>query len=153
MTDRTDGLLRLAAMQLATIVGMLHVFLAVHTWRPYLGSGILLPPDVRLPLWLLSGVGLLVGVGIVTLAGITDRRVYAGGAALSVTYVLGYYSWHLGGHRSFFLGGEPALHDSGPIEFFLAHTFAGPVEFFALLAEVALLVVLVALIRRGSPEA
>ena len=143
----------LAAIQLATIVGMLHVFLALHTWRPYLDGGVFLPPDVRLPLWLLSGVGLLVGTGIVTLGEITDRRVYAGGAALSVTYILGYYSWHLGGHRSFFLAGEPALHDSGPIEFVVSHTFAGPVEFFALLTEVALLVVLIALIQRAGPEA
>jgi hypothetical protein len=151
VSDRRTRLLRLGAGQLAAIVGMLHLWLGVREWSLYLGGGILLPPDVRVPLWTLSGVGLLVGVAIVALEDITDRRVYAAGAALALTYVLGYYSWHLGGHRSFFLTGDPQLHDVGPIEFVVSHTFAGPIEFFALLTEAALLVTLLALLRRPEP--
>jgi len=153
MADRRVELLRLAAGQLAVIVGMLHLWLGVREWSLYLGGGIVVPPDVRVPLWTLSGLALLVGVGIVALADITDRRLYAAGAALSVVYILGYYSWHLGGHRSFFVGGEAVLHDSGPVAFVLNHTFAGPVEFFALLTEAALLAALIALLRRPAPDA
>jgi hypothetical protein len=152
MTERTTRLVRLGAGQLATIVGMLHVWLGIREWSLYLRGGSLVPPDIRVPLWTFSGLVVLVATAIVMLEDISDRRVYAGGAAISLAYVLGYYSWHLGGHRSFFVGGDPKLHDQGPIEFVLTHTFAGPVEFFALLTEMALLILLVVLMRRPNPE-
>jgi len=153
VADRTTRLLRLAAGQLAAIVGMLHLWLGVRQWVRYAIGGIYVPPDVRVPLWTVSGLVLLVGVAIVSLEEISDRRVYAAGAALSLTYILGYYSWHLGGHLSFYLGvGDPNLHGADLTQFVLDHTFAGPIEFFALLTEAALLVALVALLRRSAPD-
>lgn len=150
MNERTTALLRLGAGQLAAIVGMLHLWLGIRQWSRYVAAGIYLPRDVRVPLWTISGVAILVAIAIVALEDLSGPVAYGGGIAVSLVYILGYYSWHLGGHRSFFIGGTPKLHDSGPIEFVLDHTFAGPVAFFALLTEAALLVTLVVLLRTES---
>ena len=151
MTAKRTRLLRLAAVQLATIVGMLHVWLGIREWSYYRGD-VFWPPDIRVVLWTLSGLVLLVGVSIVVLEEMTDRRVYAAGAVLSMTFILGYYSWHLGGHRSFFVAGDPQHQGVGPIEFLVSHAVAGPVEFFALLTEAALLLVLL-LLCHPDPDA
>jgi len=152
VTDRRTRLLRLAAGQLAVLVGMLHFWLGVRNWSAYLGGGILLPPDLRGPLWTLSGLLILVAVPIVVLEGITDRRVYAAGIALSLAYFVGYYAWHAGGHRLALIAGEPNNAHAIDAGFVLSHTFAGAAEFFALLTEAALIVVLVALWRRPEPD-
>jgi hypothetical protein len=156
VTDRTTRLARLAATQVATFVGMLHFWLGARNWSAYLGSGTVIPPDVRGPLFLISGLLLLVGVAVVMLEDITDRRVYAGGIVLTVTYLVGYYAWHLGGH-SFLSGGARNADLAGhgdPIEFFVSHTFVfnDPVVFFSLLTEVVLLVLLTVLLRRPEPD-
>lgn len=156
MNDRTTRLLRLAATQLAVFVGMLHFWLGARNWSVYLGGGTVVPPDLRGPLFLLSGLVLMIGVAIVVLEGITDRRVYAGGVALSLTYLLGYYAWHLGGH-SFLSGGTSGADLGGhgnPVDFLVSHTlvFDDPVVFFSLLTEVVLLVLLFALLSRPEPD-
>jgi hypothetical protein len=154
VTDRRTRLLRLAAGQLAVLVGMLHFFLGIRNWSVYLGAGLLVPPDARGPLWVLSGLLVLVAVPIVVLEGITDRRVYAAGITISLVYFLGYYAWHLGGHRTLLITGDATPHAGvGVVEFLVSHTLAGPAEFFALLTEAALIVVLVALWRRPEPDA
>lgn len=142
MNERSTALLQLAAGQLAAIVGMLHVWIGLRHWSLYLSAGTALPPDIRVPLWTISGLALLVGVAIVALEERTTPLVYLGGILLGLVYIVGYYAWHLGGHRSFYLGGDPELHGVGPIEFLLDHTVAGPVEFAALATEVALVVAL-----------
>jgi hypothetical protein len=148
--------LRLAAIQLAILVGMLHFWLGARNWSAYLGGGNVVPPDIRGPLFLLSGLVLMVGAAIVILEGITDRGVYVGGILVSVTYLVGYYAWHLGGH-SFLSGGTQNADLSGhgnPIEFLVSHTlvFNDPVVVFSLLMEMVLLVVLVVLVRRPDPD-
>jgi hypothetical protein len=150
VNERTTTLLRFGAGQLAAIVGMLHLWIGIRQWSRYALYGIYVPPDVRIPLWTISGLAILVAVAIVALEDLSGRVVYVAGIAVSLVYILGYYSWHLGGHRAFFVGGTPTLHDTGPVEFVLDHTFAGPVEFFALLTEAALLVILVVLLREES---
>jgi hypothetical protein len=156
VADRTTRLLRLAATQLAAIVGMLHFWLGARNWSVYLGGGTIVPPDLRGPLFLLSGLALMIGVAIVMLDNITDRRVYVGGIVLSLAYLLGYYGWHLGGH-SFLSGGtrNATLGGHGdPIAFIISHTFVfdDPVTLFSLLTEVALLALLVALVFRPEPD-
>jgi len=156
VTDRTTRLLRLAATQLAVFVGMLHFWLGARNWSVYLSGGTVVPPDARGPLFLLSGLVLLIGVAIVLLEDITDSRVYAGGIVLSLTYLLGYYAWHLGGHsflsggtRNADLGGHDTL-----VELFVTHTLVldDPVVFVSLLTEAALLVLLIVLVRRPEPD-
>lgn len=156
MNDPRTRLLRLAATQLAVFVGMLHFWLGARNWSAYLSGGDVVPPDIRGPLFLVSGLVLMVGVAIVMLESITDRRVYVGGIVLSATYLVGYYAWHLGGH-SFLSGGTQNAGlggHSNPIEFFVSHTlvFGDPVTFFSLLTEAALLVLLVILVRRPEPD-
>lgn len=156
MSDRTTRLLRLLATQLAVFVGMLHFWLGARNWSVYLGGGTVVPPDLRGPLFLLSGLVLMVGVAIVMLEDITDRRVYVGGIVLSLTYLLGYYGWHLAGH-SFLAGGTRNADLGGhgdPIAFVVSHTLVlgDPVTFLSLLTEVALLALLVALVFRPEPD-
>lgn len=156
MNDRRTRLLRLAATQLAVFVGMIHFWLGARNWSAYLSGGNVVPPDIRGPLFLLSGLVLMVGVAIVMLEDVTDRRVYVGGIVLTATYLVGYYAWHLGGHS--FLSGGTRNADLGghsdPIAFVVSHTLVldDPVVFFSLLTEAALLVLLVVLVRRPEPD-
>jgi hypothetical protein len=156
VNDRTTRLLRLAATQLAIFVGMIHFWLGARNWSAYLSGGNVVPPDIRGPLFLVSGLVLMLGVAIVMVEDITDRRVYVGGIVLSAAYLLGYYAWHLGGH-SFLSGGTRNVDLGGhgdPIEFFVSHTFVfnDPVMFFSLLTEAALLILLAILVRRPEPD-
>jgi hypothetical protein len=156
VNDRTTRLLRLAATQLAVFVGMIHFWLGARNWSFYLRGGDIAPPDLRGPLFLISGLALMIGVAIVMLEDITDRRVYVGGIAISAAYLVGYYAWHLGGH-SFLSGGtrNASLGGHGnPVEFFVTHTFVfnDPVMFFSLLTEAVLVVLLIVLVRRPEPE-
>lgn len=133
----------LAAGQLAVVVGMLHLGLGVRYWSLYAMAGSILPPDIRVPLWTISGTVLLVGVVVVVRQGLHRRRLaYWLGAALMMTYILGYFSWHLGGHRAFFIMGNARLHDTGLVTFLIDHAIAGPIETIALVTETLLLVVL-----------
>lgn len=145
MDDDRVRLLELAAGQLAALVGMLHLGLGVRYWALYAGSGFYFPPDIRVPLWTFSGVAVLIGVVAAT-RGAPRIPVYGLGIIMMLVYILGYFSWHLGGHRAFFFVGDPQLHDTGVVTFLVDHIFAGPIEFFALATETIALVLLAVLV-------
>jgi len=75
--------------------------------------------------------------------GWTARRpLYVGAIVLSLGYVVGYFGWHLSGHRPLLIVGRGLPHDIDTVQFVLDHLFAGPLEFFAIFTEVTLAVVL-----------
>jgi hypothetical protein len=138
----------LLAAHLAVVVAVIHVSLGLLNWVKWASAGFLIPRDVRWPLFVFSGVLLVVGL-LVAARGRYRKPLYLGGIALMVGYVVGYFGWHLGGHRSFLFLGESAGHHREPLAtVLLDHLFAGVVEFLAIVSEVALAVVLAYLFVR-----
>ena len=150
MDDDSLSVVHLLGANLAFVVAAIHVALGVVNWLKYVSVGILLPPDFRWPLFVVSGVALFVGTFLVPWTR-HRRALYAGGILLMVVYVVGYFGWHVGGHRPLFFAG-PGTHHSEPLlSFLLAHLFAGPVEFVAVVAGVSLAAVLAYLLVAESP--
>lgn len=141
MDDDHLSWLRLAAANLALIVALLHLGLGVVNWLRYLAGGLLVPTDIRWPLFVLSGIAMLVGLALAR-----EPRyrtpLYTGGMLLMGVYVVGYFGWHVGGHRRLILFGPTTHHDVPLGAFLLDHLFAGVIEFVAIITEVALFIVL-----------
>lgn len=130
-----------AAANLAVIVAVLHLSLGILYWIRWARAGILVPRDIRWPLFVASGLVILLG-GFLASRGYRRRQLYVGGIALMVVYIVGYFGWHALGHRPLLIVG-PATPDVGPlIPFLVDHLFAGPVEFIAIVTETALIVLL-----------
>ena len=154
MEDDRRAWLRLAGANLALIVALLHLGLGLVNWLRYLSGGVLVPTDIRWPLFVISGVAMLVGLALAR-----EPRyrtpLYAGGMLLMVVYIVGYFGWHVGGHRRLILFGPSTHHDVPLLPFLIDHLFAGVIEFVAIVTEVALFVVLGYLIyaelNHGSP--
>ena len=146
-----DDQLRLAAAALAYLVAVVHLFHPTHGFARLVlvlsaNPGLLLS-DPRPLAFVLSAAALLVGVPAV-LRGVPERPVVALGASLMVVYIVGYFAWHLSGHGGFLPGREPLYHGLTPPEAVISHLATDPWAAAALVLEVALLVVLVALLYR-----
>ena len=138
----------LVAANLAVVVAVIHLGLGILNWIKWASVGFLVPRDVRWPLFVVSGLVLVAGTWLAIRR--RDRRqFYAMGMFLSLGYVVGYFGWHLSGHRPFLLVG-PGTHHDLDFAFLVAHLFAGPVEFLAIVAELALAVLLAYLLAVES---
>ena len=145
MNDDARWKLGLLGANLAFIVAGLHLLMGLRYWVLYATGGNYVPPDVRVPMWTFSAIVIFVGMAFVY-AGGPRRPIYALGAGMMAIYVLGYFSWHLGGHGEFYLGvGQPELHGTDLGTVLVDHLFAGPLEFTSLVLETALFVLLVVL--------
>lgn len=149
----TNQQLRYVGAGLAYLVGALHLF------HPKLGfprlvllisanPGLLLS-DPRPVAFVLSGVAILVGVSVVSI-GFLIRVVYVLGVALMLTYIGGYFAWHLSGHGGFLPGREPLYHGLTPLQAVVAHLGGDLWAAVAIVAEVILLGVLAVLYYRKS---
>ncbi|GAB6861769.1 hypothetical protein ACFR97_14590 [Haloplanus litoreus] len=58
-----------------------------------------------------------------------------------LVYTVGYFGWHLSGHRPLLVAGPGTHHHGSTASYLLAHVFAGPVEFLSLVSGAALLAV------------
>lgn len=139
----------IVAAHLALVVALVHLSLGMLNWIRWLGTGHLVPADVRWPLFVISGVAMLVAMPFAT-SDRLRRPLYAGGIGLMVVYVVGYFAWHAAGHRPLLFGGPGHHHDTLTFEFLLDHLFAGAVEFLAIATEVALALVLAYLLLTDS---
>jgi hypothetical protein len=153
MEATTVRKLQFAAAQFVGIAALLHVGIGLRSWSRYAVAGIAVPPDVRVPLWTVSGMALLGGVVLAATRPWLRRPLYAGGAFLNAGYVVAYFSWHASGHRSLVPVEGVDLHGVPLVEFLLDHALAGPVEFVAIVAEVGAVVLLVALLSLDSGPA
>ena len=139
------AVLEFAAAQLAFVVGLLHVGMGLVNWTRYLGAGFLVPPDARWPAFVASGLAVLAGIALARRA--ADRRpYYAAGVIAMLAYAVGYFGWHLAGHRPLLVVGPAAAAETVSLGWFLDHLFAGPLETVAVLAEVLAAVLLLALL-------
>jgi hypothetical protein len=140
---------KLVAAHLVIVVAVVHLSMGLYEWFRYASVGFLVPPDLRWPLFVVSGFAMIVGLFIAA-QGLHRRLLYSGGIVLMVAYVVGYFGWHLGGHRAKLLFSRGTDHH-GPLgQFLLDHLFAGVVEFLAIVSEVALALVLVYLLVKES---
>lgn len=145
--------LRYGGAALAFMVGVLHLF------HPKLGfprlvlllsaDPALLLSDPRPIAFVLSGFAILAGVGVVGV-GIPPRLLYVLGAALMLTYITGYFAWHLSGHGGFLPGREPLYHGMTPLQAVVSHLSGDLWAAAAIVTEVLLVGVLVILYRRES---
>jgi hypothetical protein len=137
MNLRAFDPLHVVAVHLAVLVAVIHLALGVSNWLTYLSGGILVPPDVRWPLFVLSGLAIVAGL-VAAIGGVDRRPLYAAGVALMIVYVVGYFAWHAGGHRPLLIVGPGTHHHGSTLAYLLAHVVAGPAEFLALASETAL---------------
>ncbi|WP_458185432.1 hypothetical protein [Haladaptatus sp. NG-WS-4] len=149
MDSDTISPVHFVTAQLAVVVAVIHLSLGVLNWTRWLMAGFLLPRDLRWPLFVVSGAAIVLGLFLAA-AGTSRRPLYAGGIVLMAAYVVGYFGWHVGGHRPLFFFGAGTRHSGPIVPFLLDHLFAGPVEFLAIVSEVALLVLLVYLFVTDS---
>ncbi|MDZ7702304.1 MAG: hypothetical protein U5J98_09725 [Halobacteriales archaeon] len=151
MDDRTLTGLRFVASQLAFVVGLLHVGLGAVNWLRWVGAGFLVPRDLRWPVFVASGLAVLVGIYRSREA--ADRRpYYAAGVVAMLGYAVGYFAWHLSGHRPLLLLGPGAATETVTVGWFLDHLFAGPVETVAVFAELFAAAALLALLLADRPS-
>lgn len=131
----------LVAAHLAFVVAVIHVTLGVLNWAKWMSVGFLFPRDIRWPLFVVSGLLILLGLPLASR--IVDRRwIYLGGIILMVGYIVAYFGWHLAGHRPLFFAG-PGTHHEGPLlQYLVDHAFAGLVETVSLAAEGLLALIL-----------
>ncbi|MFC4451777.1 hypothetical protein [Halorussus aquaticus] len=140
----------LLAAHLAVLVAVIHVTLGLYNWIRWASAGFLLPRDLRWPLFVFSGVALVVGL-LLAAQGRYRRPLYLGGIVLMGIYVVGYFGWHAAGHRPLFFLGEGAGHHGAPLTTVIHdHLLAGPVKFLAIVSEVSLAVVLAYLFVRET---
>ncbi len=135
MAADTRRLVGFLTTQLVFVAALIHLALGLFQWlEKLLLAGWLLPRDARWPLFVVSGLAILVGMALARNA--ADRRpFYVAGIVVMLGYVLAYFGWHLGGHRLLIVAGPAAGNESITFQWFLDHLFAGPVEFVAIVVE------------------
>lgn len=146
--------LRLIGAALAFVVAGIHMF---HPRRGFPRLIVLaatdnlnlLAGDPRPLLFVLSALAIVVGV-LLVLWDFPEKPIYVLGIILMLTYIVGYFAWHLSGHGGFLPGREPLYHGLSPIEAVIAHLREYPIARWSKIAESLLLVVLMVLYRRET---
>jgi len=135
MDANTRRVVGFVTAQLVFIAALVHLGLGLFQWIEKLVlAGWLVPRDARWPVFVFSGLAVLVGMYAAARAG-NRRPYYAAGIVVMLGYVVAYFGWHLGGHRLLLVAGPGAGNESISVGWFLDHLFAGPVEFLAIVTE------------------
>lgn len=147
----TTQQLRYAAGVLALIVAGLHLF---HPKYGIERFGILLSVDPALfvthprPLaFVLSAIAIVIGMYLI-LFEFTRKPIYVLGILLMMTYLVGYFAWHLSGHGGFLPGRLPHYHGLEPHEAVISHLRSDNWAVAAIVSETLLAVILAILYRR-----
>jgi hypothetical protein len=149
-------LLRYLAAALAVVVAAIHLFHPdLGIWALFVYLGVPAIPDPRPPLFVLSAVAILLGIALVA-DGVLDVRIAAlAGMVLMVSFVVGYFAWHMFGHGAWWpwgagMGGHS--HSFTEILFDEHHLRDDPIALASKVAELALLVVLAVLYAGESSD-
>ncbi len=145
MEDGTRGLLAFVAGQSVFIAALIHLVLGVMNWLRWIQGGFLLPRDFRWPVFVVSALVIFAGLYVASYRE-HRRPFYVGGILVMGGYVLGYFVWHVTGHRPLLLLGNPAGAETLSVQWFLDHLFAGLVEFASIFFEVVAIVALAVLL-------
>lgn len=155
----TDKQLRYLGASLAFVVAAIHLY---HPRRGFprlvtlaaTGNLGLLRTDPRPVLFVLSGLGIVLGI-LLVLWEYPRRPIYLAGMVLVLAYLIGYFAWHLTGHGGFLPMRKPVYHGLSPVEAVVSHLREDPIARLSKITELLLLVVLVSLYRRelnGHPR-
>lgn len=132
----------LLALQLAGLVVAIHLSWGLSRLAGQLRHGVYIDP--RPGTFVLSAAAIIAGVAYVALGG-RRRPVYLLGIALMLTYMLGYWAWHLIGHVPAMPWVETQTDphpEWGPVETLVRHLAADPIALVSKLVEGALAIVL-----------
>ena len=143
--------LRYAAGALAVAVAAIHLYWGFPRLVSQLEAGIV--PDPRPALFVLSGIGILLGLARV-LDGHDPEPFYLAGIGLMIAYLVGYVAWHaFGGHGGFVWpwAPDPIVHDEPAAVVVVEHLRTTPLELASKLLELLLAGVL-AVLYRGEPR-
>ena len=142
MNERVRGSVWFVAAQLVFVAALLHLGLGVWNWLRWLDAGFLLPQDLRWPAFVASA--LVIYYSLHRSLHAEDRRpYYLAGIVAMLTYAVGYFAWHIGGHPVLLIPGTAGVGTENlGIQWFLDHLFAGPAEFFSVAVEVLAAVLL-----------
>jgi hypothetical protein len=138
--------------------GLAYLVAGIHLTHPKLGfprlvllaqfqSLEILSNDPRPFVFVVSGIAIILAVPLAA----TDRfrkAIYALGFLLILSYIVGYFAWHLSGHGGFLPGRQPLYHGMTPLEAVVAHLSGDLRAGISKLAEFALLTILIVLYRR-----
>lgn len=125
MSESATRYLRLLVIQLVLVVAAVHLYWGLPKLYLYAQAGIY--PDVRPPLFTLSGL-LILGGFLALYYGAPKRPIYLAGALLMLGYFVGFVAWHLGGHGAFLPGTDGYGHVHGnPVANVIAHLIGDPV--------------------------
>lgn len=133
MDDSRRDVLLFIASQLVFVAALIHLGIGSVEWLRYASLGILVPPDIRWPLFVGSGLAVLAGMGLAYRSS-RERVFYVAGIVAMVGYVVAYFGWHIGGHRPLFLVGPSTGHEL-TLSVLVDHYFAGPMETISLTVE------------------
>lgn len=142
MNAETRRWVELAALQLAGLVVAVHLYWGLGRFVERLRFGVFVDP--RPVLFVVSSMAIIAGVAYVAVGG-HRRPVYALGIALMLTYILGYWAWHLIGHVPAmpWVDSQPHPHPGwGPVETLVYHLAEDPLALFSKTVEALLAVVL-----------
>ncbi|SDR11229.1 hypothetical protein SAMN04489842_2381 [Natronobacterium texcoconense] len=116
--------IRYVAGALALIVAGLHLFHPQHGLERLIilvsADPTLLVTHPRPLAFVLSAIAIVIGIYLV-LFGVLEKPIYVLGILLMMTYVVGYFAWHLTGHGGFLPGREPHYHGVAPHEVVVNH--------------------------------
>ena len=132
--------LRFAGSQLVFVAALIHIGMGAVEWVRYASVGILVPPDLRWPAFVLSGLAIIAGLWVAYRAE-AKRPYYLLGILAMLTYIGGYFLWHLSGHRPLLLFGPATTHEL-TLQLVVDHYFAGLLETLSLTVEVLAAVLL-----------
>lgn len=145
MDEDTRFVIEFVAGQAVFVAALVHLTFGVINWARWTQAGALIPGDARWPAFVFSGGALILGLYVASHRE-QRRRFYAAGIVVMVGYIVGYFGWHLGGHRLLLIAGPAAGGtESITVEWFLDHLFAGPVEFGSIVVETLAAVLLAVL--------
>lgn len=144
-------LLKYLGVALAVVVASLHLFHPdFGIWAAMTYLSIQSFPDPRPFAFVLSAVAILLGMALVADGAFSPRVAYLGGMVLMVTYIVGYFAWHVLGHGAWWpwgmgLGG----HNHTFLQVLLGegHLRDDSIALASKIAELALLVILGVLYR------
>jgi len=148
---RTTQQLRYVAGALALIVAGLHLFHPQHglqrLMRLITADPALLINHPRPLAFVLSAIAIVFGIYLV-LFGFLEKPIYVLGILLMVTYIVGYFAWHLTGHGGFLPGRKPHYHGVAPHEAVVNHLRGDSLALVAVVTETLLAMILALLYWR-----
>ena len=143
--------LRYAAGALALIVAGLHLFHPQYGMERFMrlltSDPALLITHPRPLAFVLSAIAIVLGIYL-ALYGFLEKQIYVLGILLMVTYVVGYFAWHLSGHGGFLPGRPPHYHGLEPHEAVVSHLRSDNWAVAAIVSETLLAAVLAVLYRK-----